>query len=165
MKKTKTMDYNFKDFDIKKWKIHTPYNMLKLMAKLMLTDATSITCSTSDDLTRRRGSKKGNKAAKKGQGKLKRIAFRDTDRERRVKRVVEKEDDAQDCLMDMTNEITEVRNCLDLFKDWVAEKNTEKNQRMVERNQRKVEKNEMMAKKIQVNALTAILTFMYQLPI
>jgi hypothetical protein len=165
LKKTNKVNYDYKYLDIKKWKLYTPYNMLKLMPKLMNSDATSITCSTTDDLTRGRGSKKGNKGAKKEQGEMKRKAFRDAERDRRVKRVVQKEDDAQDCLMDMTNEITEVRSSLDLIKDRVGVRNTEKNQRMVEKNQRmvernerKVEKNEMMSKKIQVDALTAILT-------
>jgi hypothetical protein len=57
---------------------------------------------------------------------LKRQAFRDAERERRVKRIAEREDDTQDWLKDMANEITQVRNCLDLYKDRMAEKNTEK---------------------------------------
>jgi hypothetical protein len=150
MKKTLTMDYTFKDFEINKWKLYTPYSMLKLMPKLMLTDATSITGSNSVDLTRGRGSKKGNKAAKKEQGELKRQAFRDAERERQVNRYKERAADTQDCLKDMTNEITQVRNSLDLFKDRMAEKNTLKNQRMVE-------KNAIIDKKIQVKGITAML--------
>jgi hypothetical protein len=146
MKKTKTMDYNFKDFEICQWKLYMPYTMLKHMPK-------------------------GVKAAKREQGELKRQAFRDAERERRAKRIAEKEDGTQDCLKDITNEIAQVRDCLDLFKHRMAEKNAEKNQRMVEKNQRMIErnqriveknemmakKNEMMAKKNQIKAITNVL--------
>jgi hypothetical protein len=94
LKKTKKVDYDYKYLDIKKWKLYTPYNMLKLTPKLSLSDTSSITCSTSDNLNRGRGPKKGNKAAKKEQGEMKRKAFRDAERDRRLKRVVQKEDDA-----------------------------------------------------------------------
>jgi hypothetical protein len=106
MKKTKKVEYIYKDFDIKKWKLYPSYNMLKLMPKLMLCDATSITCSQSEDLTRGRGTKKGRKAAKKDLGDLKRKAFRDAERERREKRDAERDDDTQECLSNIVGRYT-----------------------------------------------------------
>jgi hypothetical protein len=165
MNKTKTMSYDYKDFDIKRWKLYNSYNMLKVMPKLMLCDATSIT-GNSVDLMGGRGTKKGRKAAKKDLGDLKRKAFKDAERERRKKRVAERDDDTQECLSNITDELNEVRDCLDLFKQRMIEKDTEKKQRMIEkdtekkqrlieRNQRHIEKHAMMVRKNQIKATIA----------
>jgi hypothetical protein len=130
--------------------------MLKLMPKLMLCDATSIT-GDSVDLMRGRGTKKGRQAAKKELGDLKRKAFRDAERERREKRHAERDDDTQECLSNITDELNEVRDCLDLFKQRMIEKDTEKKQRMMERNQRHIEKNAKMVRKNQIKATMALL--------
>ena len=156
MKKTNKLNYDYKDFDVKKWKLYNSYEMLKLMPKLMLCDATSIT-GDSVDLMRGRGTKKGRQAAKKELGDLKRKAFRDAERERREKRDAERDDDTQECLSNITDELNEVRDCLDLFKQRMIEKDTEKKQRMMERNQRHIEKNAMMVRKNQIKATMALL--------
>ena len=151
MNKTKTMDYNFKDFDIKKWKLYLSYNHLKLMPKLMLCDSTTITVSKSDDTTRGRGTKKGNKAAKKELGELKRKAFRDAERERREKRDVERDDDTQESLNDVTEGLNQVKDTLELFRMRLESKDRDKNQRMMEKNQRMMERNQ---RKVEKTAMT-----------
>jgi hypothetical protein len=118
MKKTKTMDYSFKDFEIVGWKLHCPYTLLKDMPKLLFS-ADSTTTDNVSDLTRGRGNKKGTKAAKKEEGQLKRKAFRDADRERRAKRFEESPNERQE----LTDQMVAVTNTLEQFTAQIAKKN------------------------------------------
>jgi hypothetical protein len=118
MKKTTTVEYEFKDFEICMWKLHAPYKILKDMPKLFFS-AESCNTDNVSDLTRGRGNKKGNKAAKREEGQLKRQAFRDADRERRAKRLAQCPNDRQE-----TNDhLAAVRNSLEQFTAQLEKKN------------------------------------------